>query len=668
MTAGAARAGQDGVGLFAPAILAAAGLALVAAGVVWLAGHLALLATGDGWPDAPFTRSGGLLAGLLRGQPADTAWATAYPDAAGGGTPSVVGFWAAVAVQLLGLLAVAGCGLRLWQRHADRLGADPNHGWPGLGLLGRWAPGPGWGSRWASRGDERTLTCPVDPAGRRWRLVAGRSQATRRVRRRRRGLLAGQDCVSAVVFGPNGSGKTTSLVVPNVLDWDGPVVLTTSKPHDLEPICSARAARGPVWVIAPGGAPGHHCVGWSPVAAAVDDEAADRVAEWLVDASGMTLDPKARPWNAQARKYLKGLLLAAHVSGAGVGQWTEWIHAGEKAADTITDILRTAGHADTARQYASTWQIHDEGKGSVLFTALGLADTYTRPGIALAADTGGFTVPDLLRPHPTQASPPLLDPTGAAGRPQAPGQQATTSRARRSGRAGQATEQLGWGTLCLVTPTGEGDRFAGYFTALIAAVIHAAETTAAHTGGPLNPRLLLALDEAGNVFRYPRLPDLVTTARGHGIQLLLIYHDMAQLEHLYHGRDVARTVLSNAKMRMLLPGVADLDTLRYWTDLIGRTRTHTHGQTRSADGHKSRSRTEHTDDLAPLHTLQQLPDGHGLLLYQNLPPTRVRLLPWYTNPRYRHLRAHAPGPDHENGADGAGGSGPRGPRRRRWSR
>ena len=66
----------------------------------------------------------------------------------------------------------------------------------------------------------------------------------------------GNDCVSAVVFGPNGSGKTTSLIVPNVLDWDGPVVMTTAKPQDLEPICSARAARGPVWVIAPGGAPG----------------------------------------------------------------------------------------------------------------------------------------------------------------------------------------------------------------------------------------------------------------------------------------------------------------------------------------------------------------------------------------------------------------------------
>ena len=141
-----------------------------------------------------------------------------------------------------------------------------------------------------------------------------------------RGVLV----VRIVYDGPALSGKTTSLIVPNVLDWHGPVVLTTAKPQDLEPICRRRAARGPVWVVAPGGAPGHQTVGWSPIATAVDDEQADRLAEWMVDSSGMSADPKSRPWNAQARKYLKGLLLAAHLSGGGLSQWVEWIHAGER--------------------------------------------------------------------------------------------------------------------------------------------------------------------------------------------------------------------------------------------------------------------------------------------------------------------------------------------------
>jgi type IV secretion system protein VirD4 len=284
-----------------------------------------------------------------------------------------------------------------------------------------------------------------------------------------------------------------------------------------------------------------------------------------------------------------------------VERWTQWIYAGEKAADQVEDLLRTAGHHAAAREYASTWRLHEEGKGSLLFTALGLADTYTRPGVTAAVETGGFTPTDLFDRH---------------------------------------------GTLCIVTPNAEGDRFAAYFTTLVSAVLHEAETRAARRAGPLEPRLLLALDEAGNVFRYPRLPHLLTTARGNGIQLLLVYHDLAQVEHLYGGREVARTVVSNAKMRMLLPGVADLDTLRYWADLMGQTRTHIHGTTTGADGRRSRSSSEHADQLAPLHRLQQLPDGHAVLLYQNLPPARVRLLPWYTDKRFRHLTkaTHGEGP------------------------
>ncbi|WP_310962471.1 type IV secretory system conjugative DNA transfer family protein [Nocardioides terrisoli] len=544
-------------------ILIIGGVVGVVAGGCWLAAQASLLLVGRSGASAPFSGSPSFVVQLIRDRQVTAAWDTAYPDAA-----SLVpaAFWSVLAVLILLIAVGAALGILGWQRRTQPSQVDP--------------------ARWATRRTQRRLAVPADPAKRRWRLVAGRALG-------RRMLLAGHDCVSAVVFGPNGSGKTTGLIVPNVLDWDGPVVITTAKPQDLQPLCAARAVHGPVWVIAPGGAPGHQLAGWSPIDAAVDAEAADRLAEWMVDSSGMADDPKARPWNAQARKYLKGLLLAAHLSGDGIAGWVEWIHAGERARDHVEDLLRTAGEDGAAQDYASTWQIHEEGKGSVLFTALGIADTYSRPGILTAARAGGFTPADLF------------------------------DRA---------------GTLCVVVPNADGDRFAPYFTTLLSAIIHTAEQRAARQGGPIEPRLLLALDEAGNVFRYPRLPHLLTTSRGNGIQLLLIYHDLAQLEHLYGGRSVARTVVSNAKMRMLLPGVADLDTLRYWSDLMGQTRTHSHGTTTGGDGRRSRSRNEHTDHLAPLHLLQQLPDGQAVLLYQNLPPARVRLLPWYAERRFRHLR------------------------------
>src|SRR5207247_1706434 len=49
-------------------------------------------------------------------------------------------------------------------------------------------------------------------------------------------------------------------------------------------------------------------------------------------------------------------------------------------------------------------------------------------------------------------------------------------------------------------------------------------------GGVLQPRLLLALDEAVNFARIPRLAGYASSAPGQGIQLLLCYHDLAQLE------------------------------------------------------------------------------------------------------------------------------------------
>jgi hypothetical protein len=69
-----------------------------------------------------------------------------------------------------------------------------------------------------------------------------------------------------------------------------------AKTQDLEPVCTARAKCGPVWVIAPGGAPGHHTVGWSPITAAVGKEEADRMAEWMVASPGTTKDVVELPW------------------------------------------------------------------------------------------------------------------------------------------------------------------------------------------------------------------------------------------------------------------------------------------------------------------------------------------------------------------------------------
>lgn len=542
--------------------LPVAAMTTVWGGLVWTAGQLSGLLAHGRWPDVPASEAWSL--GLALPQyPTD---ATEVWGAESVGPVWLV--WSVLTLLLTLAALLAWWVASRWLRRSSSGRADS-------------------GARWATRAEEKEMSVGEDPASRPGRLVAGRGMLTRR-------LLAADDCISAVGFGPNGSGKTTGLIAPNVLEWAGSVVMTTTKLADLALIHEQRASVGPVWVIAPGVTGQPHSCGWSPVDYSLDAEAADRMAEWLVEASGMSADPKSRPWLVQARKYVKPLLLAAHLSGGGIDAFVRWVYAGQDAADDVRDILLSAGEQDTWREYTSTWSIHAEGVGSVLFTAYGLADTYSRPSVRRSVEQGGFSPGDLFGDTP--------------------------------------------GTLVIVAPESDVERFAPMFTALIAAVVHEAEQRAAAAGGPINPRLLLALDEAGNVFRYPRIANLLTTARGNGVQLLLVYHDIAQIEQLF-GRQVARTVLSNAKMRILLPGQGDLETLRYFSSMLGQARVSRSSITRSHGGQRSTSTGDHSEELAPVHVLRGLPADVAVMQYRNLPGTRVRLRFCFDDRTRRHLAA-----------------------------
>jgi type IV secretion system protein VirD4 len=546
-------------------LLPVAALLCAVGGLVWAVGHILALLTGAELA-MPVTAAPELALRLVQ-SPGDLDGA--FRAAGARQSPGAASLFWAILLLLVAVLAVlAIVAVRRWLAH---------------GCGGRRATA---GARWAGRAQEASLVVAHNPSTRTGRLVAGRSVRTGQ-------LLAGADCISAVGFGPNGSGKTTGLIAPNVSEWAGPVVMTTTKVADLALIHARRSSMGPVWVVAPAGAPGYQTAGWSPVAYAADAEAADRMADWLVEASGLATDPKSKPWLIQARKYVKPLLLAANLSGQGIAVFTDWVYAGRDASDDVRDVLLDHGETAAWREYQSTWSIHAEGVGSVLFTAYGIADAYQRPAIRASAEQAEMFTADAL-----------LD--------------------------------AGCTTLVVLAPESDIDRLAPVFTALVASVIHAAEQRAAARGGPLSPRLLLALDEAGTIFRYPRIANLLTTARGNGIQLLLVYHDLAQIEQLFTPR-IARTVLSNAKLRILLPGQGDLETLRYFSALLGQTRVRRASVTHGERGHHSTSTADHAEDLAPLHSLRELPTHLAVLQYQNLPATRVRLRFCH---RDKHLRRH----------------------------
>src|SRR6202007_3442445 len=72
---------------------------------------------------------------------------------------------------------------------------------------------------------------------------------------------------------------------------------------------------------------------------------------------------------------------------------------------------------------------------------------------------------------------------------------------------------------------------------------------------------------ADSVPPLPTRAEIASRAPSHNIQLVSIFHDLAQARSRY-GRQ-AETVVNSHRARMLLPGVADLDTLRYFSGLVG---------------------------------------------------------------------------------------------------
>ncbi|BFL99521.1 TraM recognition domain-containing protein [Cutibacterium avidum] len=125
-------------------------------------------------------------------------------------------------------------------------------------------------------------------------------------------------------------------------------------------------------------------------------------------------------------------------------------------------------------------------------------------------------------------------------------------------------------TLYLVTSASEQQLFAPVFETLVNVVYREVEEAYAANGShPLDPPLLLALDEAGNVAPIKRPPEIASAGGGQGCLLESVWQDEGQIVARY-GREQAAVVMSNHWGRVYMPGISDERSLRALSELIGR--------------------------------------------------------------------------------------------------
>jgi type IV secretion system protein VirD4 len=429
---------------------------------------------------------------------------------------------------------------------------------------------------WATRRDLATLRVHAPEAG---RLTLGRSG---------RALLAAERRASVVVLGPSQSGKTTGLAIPAILEWQGPVVATSVKSDLVRDTIETRAQRGPAWVYDPTGSTGHPAAGWSPLDSCGNWHGARRTAAWLCGAartSGRTGVGDEDFWYAAAGKLLAPYLLAASVGGLGMAQVLRWIDTQEEAE--VARILDGAQQTDALGAAGASWQRDDRTRSSVFTTAEMVIETYADPTVLRSAATSDIDPSRLL----------------AGGAP----------------------------TLYVCAPGHEQERLRPLFATLLQTVVTSAYETAMSRGGALDPPLLIVLDEAANIAPLRDLDTIAATAAGHGIQLVTVWQDLAQLRARYGER--ASTVVNNHRAKLVLSGISDPATLEYASRLIGEGDVSDDSLTIDPHGARSTTQSRREKRLAPDAELRRIRPGEGVLVYGHLPPARIRLRPWFAERR-----------------------------------
>lgn len=560
-------------------VVVLAAVALLGVGVVW-AGATVALAVG-GHPTAAPLDAAVYAARRLPEHLNDPA--AAWPSRTGEALPGPVIYWSCTAATA----AVFAVGVGVAYRRLARLPVGTARRRP-LGVDARAA--------FARPADLRPLTVTgptpgrfiLGRAGR--RLLATEAPPTpdaRRPRQRRgdRGAVA--------LIGPSRCGKTTAAI-GGILEWEGPAVLSSVKADLLGVTRGWRSTLGQVQVFDPTdslGNPRAPTARWSPVAQSATTIGAQRAARALCDAAprggvegGMDF------WLAQAEILLASLLYIAHRTGRDMGAVAGWILTQDRPTDlgpgevrAALDTLLThhnpaiaAAANDASRGLVGIWDMEERTRSSVYATAQTVIWPWSDPGVAASSRGRSIDLAWLLS---------------------------------------------GTNTVYLCAPIEDQRRLAPAFGGLLNDLINQAYRHVAATGRPIDPPLLVVIDEAGNT-PIRALPEYASTLAGLGVLLVSIWQSIAQIEATY-GR-AADTILTNHLSKILYSGLSDPATLRYITTVLGDAEVDTRSQTAGSTGAASNQWATTRTPLAPAHTLRQMAPGDALLLHGTCPPAHIR--------------------------------------------
>jgi type IV secretory pathway TraG/TraD family ATPase VirD4 len=332
---------------------------------------------------------------------------------------------------------------------------------------------------------------------------------------------------SALILGPSRSGKTSSVVIPNVLAAPGAVVSTSTKPDVLRSTAPARADAGWTLLFDPSGSMDAVDdvvrIGWSPLNAAREWDGALSMADAMVH-SNRRGNRGARAsgddhWTERATSLLAPILHSAALNRRSMRDVLSWVDRhdgapalrklGESGADRVASDVLAGILATDDREQSGIWS-----------TASGVLAAY-RSGSALAS-----------------TEPPYLDPAAFCD---------------------------GANTLYVCSAGRHQQQLAPLIVGLLTEIRDAAYERARQ--GDSSPPVLFALDEVANIAPLPDLPSIVSEGAGQGLLTLACLQDLSQARSRWGSE--ADGFLSLFGTTVVLPGIADMATLDALSTLSG---------------------------------------------------------------------------------------------------
>jgi len=180
-------------------------------------------------------------------------------------------------------------------------------------------------------------------------------------------VIAAKSLAPILVLGPPGSGKTTGMVVPTILEWPGPAVVISVTGEAVEQTIDVRREKGDVFVVDP-----HDFLpdwsiktGWNPLDEIHSWNDAQKMASRLFEAKTSGLNDRDF-WHQGAMRLLAPHLYAAAANHYTMADVMRWILTQEEFE--VRSLLQAAANENATAAAEAGWQREDRARSSIYTT------------------------------------------------------------------------------------------------------------------------------------------------------------------------------------------------------------------------------------------------------------------------------------------------------------